>query len=468
MKDSPAAHQASPSGKFPSLEEVCLSNPPAPVIETHPSAPAIHPAAVYACQDLQQADSILGARIPGYAYQRDGHPNADRLAEKCRQLHHAQQAAITSSGMAALSAIVLSQLQAGDHVLVSNQLYGRSSVLLLDELQRLQVTASLFVPNDLASVRQAIVPGRTRLLFVETIANPLLRIADLPGMIALGQEHHFQVAVDNTFATPYFCRPLEMGADWVWESYSKMLNGHSDLMLGMLCGRNDHWSRVPKVIAAWGLAAAPFECYLAERGLTTFGVRMDAASSNAMRAAWFLQMPVNRPRLKAVHFPGLPDHPDREALQRCFYRQRWIETSEVASSQDVDITLAHLPQESVVNEQNANRSQGDSPASGSMAADANRVFAAGNVVSFELSGGVAAVEAFMRGSKIEYFPSLGECNTTLSHPQTSSHRQMTDPQRAALGIYPGTIRLCLGIEPWPIIRKKIIAGLSETQAQAQS
>jgi len=412
MSSSDPADRRLEEERFLGLEEVCLSNPPAPQVATHSSVPAIYPAAVYGCETTSQADSILGGTSAGYVYQRDGHPNADRLAEKCRQLHHAQRAIITSSGMSSLSAIVLSQLSAGDHILVSNQLYGRSSVLLVDELARLQISCDVFDPSDLSSLPGLVREGQTKILFVETVSNPLLRVVDICQLVEIAKKMKFQVAVDNTFATPYFCRPLELGVDWVWESYSKMLNGHSDLMMGMLCGRDSLWQRVPKVVAAWGLASAPFECYLAERGLMTFGVRMEAASRNASLAATCLE---TDPKVAKVHYPGLPNHPDYAKVDRCFYR---------GQTSDKGARIA------------------------------------GNVVTFDLVGDEQSVQNFMEKSGIEYFPSLGECTTTLSHPCTSSHRHLTSAQRLQLGISTATVRLCLGIEPWEVLQRKIIAGLS--------
>lgn len=404
--------------KFPTLEDVCLSNPVAANLTTHPSSPAIYLAATYACADPRQANRILGGEESGFAYQRDAHPNGARLAEKFRLLHHADHALVTNSGMAALSAIVLHQLRTGDHCLISRYMYGRSSVLIEQELPKFGIEVTEFDPSDLESVHQLVRPGQTKMLFVETIANPLLQVADLPALVTLGREHGFQVAVDNTFATPYWCRPLELGVDWVWESVSKMLNGHSDLMMGMVCGKSTHWGRIRQVASTWGLGAAPWDCFLAERGLTTFGLRIDRASHNASLAAQFLSA---QPQVKQVFYPGLPHHPTQSNVKTIANTTAWSN---------------------------------------------NSTNAVGNVVAFELDLQQRSVEEFISASGIAYFPSLGECGTTLSHPCSSSHRHLTEDQQRSLGIYPGTIRLSFGIESFATLREKISAGLVGNPSRA--
>ncbi len=396
--------------KFPSLEEVCVSNPLTPALGTHPSVPAVYLAATYACEHPLQADRILGGDEDGFAYQRDKHPNSLRLAEKFRLLHHADHALVTNSGMAALSTILLSQLHAGDHVLLSRYLYGRSSVLVQQQLTRFGIQATEFDPTDLSDLVSLIQPGKTKLLLVETIANPLLQVVDLPQLIGLAHEHQIQVAVDNTFATPFLCRPLELGADWVWESVSKMLNGHSDLMMGMVCGRSETWGQTTQTVSTWGFASAPWDCYLAERGLMTFGVRMERACQNAARAANLLEQ---HSAVQRVYYPGLANHASHSAIAK------------IAHSQTTSFNGTQM---------------------------------AGNVVTFDLDETIS-VEQFMAGSGIHYFPSLGECATTLSHPASSSHRHLNPTQRTSLGIQPGTIRLSFGIEPTDAILERLQAGL---------
>ena len=182
------------------------------------------------------------------------------LAEKCRLLHGADRAAVVASGMSALSVALLAHCQQGDRIMVGRQLYGRSHRLLMDEAARLGIVATQVETTDLAATAAALsdpAAAGTKLLLVETITNPLLRFADLPKLAELAHPHATRLVVDNTFASPALCRPLELGADLVVESLTKILNGHSDVLLGLLCGRDDCWDRVPAAIATWGFTAAP-------------------------------------------------------------------------------------------------------------------------------------------------------------------------------------------------------------------
>jgi len=237
---------------------------PLPSTESH--SPPICLSSVYECRDPEHADALLSGRQQGYVYLRDGHPNADLLADKCRELHGTERAAIAGSGMAAMALLLLSQLEAGDHLLVSDQLYGRTATLLVDEAARYGIASTVVDPYDLDAVRAAMSP-KSRLIVVETISNPLLRVADLAALAELAHRGGAALVADNTLAGPAVCRPRELGVDWVIESITKSMNGHSDVVLGLLCGPADRWERVPGVLSTWGLASAPFDCWLALRGL---------------------------------------------------------------------------------------------------------------------------------------------------------------------------------------------------------
>ncbi len=370
-------------------DDVCPRPSRLPPQGTTPHAPPIYLSSVYECHDPTQADALLSGRESGYVYARDGHPNADLLAEKCRQLHGTERAAITSSGMAALALVVLTQLEPGDHVVVGNQLYGRTLTLFTAETARLGIASTVVEMSDLAAVERAITP-RTRLLVVETISNPLLQVADLAALAHLAHSRGAALLADNTLASPAVCRPRQFGADWVMESITKSMNGHSDVILGVLCGPADRWQRIPAVLSTWGLASAPFDCWLALRGLATLGVRMERASANAEQVARLL---TSFSIIEKIYYPGLLDHPDHQLAARQF--------------------------------------------SGRF----------GSIVTFTLRGGVAAAEALIAAARgIPFCPSLGELSTTLSHPASTSHRGLSNEARAMLGITEGTIRLSVGIE----------------------
>jgi cystathionine beta-lyase/cystathionine gamma-synthase len=384
--------------------DICPRPQPLPPLPTKPHAPPIFPASVWECESPQQADAILGGREEGYVYQRDGHPNAHLLAERLKLLHAADRGAITATGMGALAAALLSQLQAGDHVVIGSRMYGKTQSLFVAEGQRLGIETTTVDMCDLAAVTAAIRPN-TKLVVAETIANPLLEVADIAALADVAHQKNALLLVDNTFASPIICRPLTLGADLVMESLTKTLNGHSDVILGFLGGRVDVWQRVPTVISAWGLASAPFECWLADRGLMTAHLRIERACQNALAAAEYLSK--QEPKIAAVHYPGLARHAQHEIARRQF----------------------------------------------------GELF--GTIVTLRLAGGRAAADAFIAAAtRIPFCPSLGELSTTLSHPETTSHRGMNAEQRAALGITGGTIRLSVGTESADFIRDALTEALA--------
>ena len=384
-------------------DDLCPRPERVPEGPTKPHAAPIYLSSVYECRDPEQAEALLSGGETGYVYARDGHPNADLLAEKCRRLHGTERAAIAASGMGALALVVLAQLQTGDHVVVSNQLYGRTLALLSGEAGRLGITSTLVDACDLDDVRGAVTPA-TKLLVVETISNPLLRVANLPALAELAHAAGAALLADNTLAGPVVCRPHALGADWVMESLTKTMNGHSDVVLGLLCGQAEAWQRVPAVLSTWGLAASPFDCWLALRGISTLAVRMERACHNALAVARELAVAGS---VASVSYPGLVDHPDHELACRQF---------------------------------------GDR---------------FGSIVTFTLRDGTAASGAFMAAAKqIPFCPSLGALATTLSHPDSTSHRALAAEARAALGITGGTIRLSVGIESTAAVIEAVRAGLA--------
>ena len=383
--------------------DICPKPQALPPQPTQPHAPPIYLASVWECESPQQADDLLAGREAGYVYQRDGHPNAFLLAEKLRELHAAERGAVTASGMGALAAVLLARLKTGDHVLLGNRIYGKTSLLFIAEAARLGIESTAVDTCDLAAVKAALRPT-TKLLLAETIANPLLEVADIAALAEIAHRAKAALLIDNTFASPILCRPLELGADLVMESLTKTLNGHSDVILGFLAGNNSAWDRVPQVISAWGLASSPFDCWLAERGLATAHLRIERACQNALAVAQFLQ--TQSKQVAAIHYPGLPTHPQRELAQRQF----------------------------------------------------GNLF--GTIVTFHLAGGRPAADAFIAAAKnIPFCPSLGELSTTLSHPETTSHRGLSPDQRTNLGITGGTIRLSVGTESSEFIQHALENGL---------
>ncbi len=376
------------------------------------SRPAIELAVVYPAASPEQADARLGGLESGYVYQRDAHPNADDLARRCGELHRAERTAITSCGMSALALATLALLRQGDHVVVSSLMYGKNITLLTKEAERLGIRSTVVDTTDLKATAAALEPT-SRMLVCETISNPLMRVADLPALVTLASEQGTADLVDNTFASPIVCRPLEWGADLVMESMTKIMNGHSDAMLGMLAGSNKQWERVHQALTTWGLAAAPFDCWLVDRGLGTLHLRVVAASRTADRLARAL---TESPAISAVHYPGLPEHPDHQLAARLF------------ATEDNQPLFGHM-------------------------------------LSFELRGGLPAAERLIaRLRHVHFCPSLGELATTLSHPASTSHRGLTASARRNLGIGDGLIRLSVGLESPEFLENELLTALQTLDA----
>ncbi|MCB1972274.1 MAG: PLP-dependent transferase, partial [Geminicoccaceae bacterium] len=292
-----------------------------------------------------------------------------------------------------VSALFLGLLEAGDHVVAGDQLYGRSQRLLTRDLPRMGFAATLADATRAGQVEAAIRP-ETRLLLVELVSNPTLRIADIEGLARIAERYGLVLAVDNTFTTPLAFRPLEHGAHVVIHSVTKLLAGHADVTLGYIVGDNEQRNTAFRDAAVtWGLTGSPFDCWLAERGLYSFELRFERALANAKRLAEFLS---TQDGVESVLYPGLESHPDHARAVAL-----------------LGGNAGHF----------------------------------GNMVSFTLAGGRAAVNAFLRRAEhIAFAPTLGDIGTTLSHPASSSHRVLTPEGREALGIGEGFIRVSVGVE----------------------
>jgi cystathionine beta-lyase/cystathionine gamma-synthase len=367
-----------------------------------PLVPPLYQSSVYTLPDLDVLDRIMTGEAPGFIYARDGHPNARMLADKLAEIEGAAWAVACGSGMGAITAALLATARQGDHIVASNRLYGKTTVLLDQELSNYGVKTTFVDISDLNQVRTALVQP-SKVLLVETISNPLLRVSDLIALADLAHDHDCLLAVDNTFATPVLCRPIEAGADIVVESLTKMIGGHSDVTLGMACGTGELAPQVNQIVSVWGLASNPFDCWLASRGLATLSLRMRAASANAAALADWLPQ---QSSVAGVVYPGRSDHPDHDLA-------------------------CHLLRDGF-----------------------------GSMLCFELKGGREAVNQFLRQAiGIPFSPSLGHTTTTCSHPATTSHRSVSPAERRRQGIGDGLIRLSVGVEELETIKKELAKGL---------
>jgi cystathionine beta-lyase/cystathionine gamma-synthase len=384
---------------------------------SRPLAPALHLANVYVFDDLEAVDAVWEGRQPGYVYGRFGTPNHTMLEATLAALEGGEAGLVVASGMAALTAFLLGGLAPGDHVVAGQDLYGASTALLREQAARWGIGVSFVDATDAAAV-EAAVTGRTRAIVAEAVSNPLLRLADVPELAAVARRRGLQLLVDSTFASPALLRPLAWGATMVHHSATKYLSGHGDVTAGVLVGSRALIEAARAQAIRVGLNLGPFDAWLTLRGVRTLALRMERHSANALALARFLAA---RPEVARVHYPGLADHPQHRLAQ----------------------TLM--------------------PAG------------FGGMLSIDLAGGAAAVRrlfaalAAAPGSPggepaIAFAPSFGDVTTTWTYPARTSHRPLSDDERAKLGIGPGLVRVSVGIEDIEDLKEMWDAALGRTGA----
>jgi methionine-gamma-lyase len=371
------------------LETRAIHAPAAELNGSRPVSVPIYQTSVFAFDDAAACARALDDPGAGFAYSRYANPTTTALEAVAASLEGGEAALATSSGMGAINAVLLSSLRPGDHVIAQQCLYGGTFAVFMELAARYGIDVSYISGRDAAEVTAAASP-RSRLLFLETIANPTIAVSDLPALIAAGHRAGLTCVVDNTFATPVLCRPIEHGADIVIHSATKYLGGHDDLMLGLVISAREQAHRALwKHTVDLGFAADPFAAWLTLRGLKTLPLRMDRHCANAAHLARKLAA---HPAVTRVHWPGLPDHPDHDTARRL---------------------LAGF----------------------------------GGMVAFDLADGREAGLAFVTGLRLAALaPSLGGAETLVLHPASTSHRQMDAATLRASGIGEGTVRVSVGLE----------------------
>lgn len=315
-------------------------------------------------------------------------PNHRALHQKLAALENAEAALVTASGMAAISTTLLALLESGDHFLAQDCLYGGTHDLITKDLPKLNIAVDFVDGRDPASWEQKLKP-KTKLIYVETIANPLMKVADLKAAVKFAKRHGLVSVIDNTFASPFNFRPAEWGFDLSVHSGTKYLNGHTDIVAGAIIGRADLVERITHKLNHLGGSLDPHACFLLHRGLKTLAVRVRHQNASALAVAKFLE---NHPAVAWVNYPGLESHPDhgraRELLDGF-----------------------------------------------------------GGMLSFELKAGLEAAKRFIERTAIPYnAPSLGGVETLITRPATTSHSGLSPEDRAAMGISDGLIRVSIGLE----------------------
>jgi len=315
-------------------------------------------------------------------------PNHLALQEKLAALENAEAALVTASGMAAITTTLLSILSSGDHLLVQEELYGGTHDFLTKDFPALGLTCDFIDGNDPNSWESKLKP-RTKALYVETFANPLMVVPDLKAVVQFARAHKLVTMIDNTFASPVNYRPPEHGFDLSLHSCTKYLNGHSDLVAGAVIGRADLVQKVKMKLDHLGGTLDPHTAYLLQRGIKTLHLRVKYQNESALKIAKFLE---SHSAIAKVNYPGLENHPQHQRARELF-----------------------------------NGCSG--------------------MLSFDLKGGLSAAEALLKNVTLPIIaPSLGGVETLLTRPATTSHAGLSPEDRKKMGISDGLIRMSVGIE----------------------
>jgi methionine-gamma-lyase len=368
-------------------------------------APPIYQTSTFAFASCEQGAARFAGTEDGFIYTRMGNPTTARLEEAVATLEGGVGGLATSSGMSAFCTVLLALLRQGDHMVGSSSVYGPSRVVVERDFSRFGVSSTWVETSNLDEVCAAIRP-ETRLVFVETPANPTLAITDLAATAALAHEHGAVLLVDNTFASPALQRPIEWGADIVMHSMTKFINGHSDIVAGMIVPGNDAlMAKIRPVHAYFGACMDPHQAWLALRGLKTLAMRVCTAQAGAEEVAPYLEQ---HPKVEWVRYPGLASHPQRELGER----------------------------------------QMDGP---------------GSLISFEVKGGYdAGVRMLNHVQLMTLAVSLGGVESLIQHPASMTHAAMPRPNRIEAGITDGLVRLSVGCED----AEDIIADLDQALEHA--
>jgi cystathionine beta-lyase/cystathionine gamma-synthase len=376
-----------------------------PRVDQRPSSVPIYQTATFTTADAQELGDVAADPRAGYAYSRISNPTTAALGAAYAELAGGETGVALASGMGAIHAALASQLRAGDRVVAPLAIYGSTRTQLVDTFAAFGVVVDFADLTDPAAAAEAIAARPTRVVYAETIANPTTVVTDHAAIARLAHDAGATYLVDNTFASPYVCRPLDLGADLVVESATKFLAGHSDVIGGVVAGRSDLIRRVEKVQIDTGATLGPFDAFLILRGILTLAVRAERhARTAAALAAWIER----QDGVRRVLYPGLPSHPQHDVAVRQF-----------------------------------------------------RPGVAGGMLAVEVAGGRAAGRAVIDAMTLtELTASLGSVHTMVVHPPSTSQRQMTDEQLAAAGITPGLLRISVGLEDLEDLQDDFAAALA--------
>lgn len=364
----------------------------------------IYQTSTFAFKSADHGARCFAGESDGFIYTRIGNPTIATLERQVAILEKGFGGVAVASGMAAVSTIYVAFLKAGDHIVSTAAVYGPSRGIMESYFRKFGVESTYLSTADPDAVRAAVRP-ETRMLYVETPTNPTMELSDIRALSGIAREHKLVMVVDNTFSSPFLQRPIELGADVVFHSMTKFINGHADIIAGMIVARNEElYKAVRQAMIGMGCNMDPHQAYLVLRGVKTLALRMQRAQENAQKVAEHL---ATHPKVAWVKYPGLKSHPQFELA----------------------------------------RKQMDGP---------------GAMISFELKGGLKAGKVLMDNVRLAMLAvSLGGIETLIQHPASMTHSKMAKEKREAAGISDGLVRFSVGIEDL----KDIIADLEQALAK---
>ena len=349
----------------------------------------IYQTSTFKFDNAEHGAACFAGESNGYIYTRIGNPTINALETLLAELEGGFGGIATSSGMAAVNTVYGAMLAQGDHVVSSAAVYGPSRVVLETYYKKYGVESTFVNTANFEEVKNAIRP-ETKLLYVETPANPTMEITDLEACCKLAHQHGITVAVDNTFCSPYLQRPIEMGADIVLHSLTKFINGHADIVGGIVVAKDEAlYKKLRPIMVMLGFNMDPHQAYLVIRGVKTLSIRIDRAQESAMKLASYLE---NHPKVAWVKYPGLESHPQHELAKR-------------------------------------------------------QMDGFGSMISFELKGGLEAGRVMMNSVQMAILAvSLGGVETLIQHPASMTHSKVSAEGKLKAGITDGLVRYSVGIE----------------------
>lgn len=355
----------------------------------------IYQSSTFAFRDAEHGAALFRGAEEGYIYTRIGNPTTKALEDCVAALENGWGAMATASGMAAIATTLVAFLDRDSHMISTDAVYGPSRIVVESELARFGVVFDFVDTSDTANVRRSIRPN-TRLLFVETPANPTMALTDIRACAGLAREHGFLLVVDNTFSSPLLQNPLDLGADVVIHSLTKFLNGHSDVVGGVIVAKDEKlFKRLRRVLTLLGGTMDPHQAWLVLRGVKTLALRVEKSQENAMKLAAFLE---SHPRVKWVNYPGLRSHPQHELARR-------------------------------------------------------QMKGFGSMLCFGLNGGFESGKKMINAVRLcTLAVSLGGVESLIQHPASMTHAGVSEEERRKAGISDDLIRLSVGCEDFEDIK----------------